>query len=413
VRAHTVFVFIAFIVTSAIAANAEPQAPQAPQARLLDRATVVALAAAQAPSVAVAQRRVEESRAARTGAGALAPTNPELSVYVGPRWQSGVASADYFVGLAWPFDLSGAASRRVSVASDRARLTESEAEAIRHAAVAEALMLWAAARGAEERVLLDSAHLALDRSVLRSAEVRRRAGTASDGDVALARALEAQGVARLVTSDHVATALEQRLRARIGLPSTEPTHASGSLVTSDPKPLDVLLQNLASQPAVVRALAAKRLAESDAVLQGRVGWPVPRVTASMGRDPDTYAHFGADVPLPIYQRNQTASAVASAHQQTAQMEYRAELAMGEAELRAAYAEYEGARDAFAALEGASTDVDDAEHLAVRSYELGQASLSELATTRREATTARMAKLDAAIALAKARIALDVLTGALP
>jgi cobalt-zinc-cadmium efflux system outer membrane protein len=229
--------------------------------------------------------------------------------------------------------------------------------------------------------------------------------------VALARALEAQGAARLTNSEHEAAAAEQRLRARVGLASSEQTRAGGSLVADKPRALDVLLHDLATQPAVLRSLAAKQLADSDAALQGRAGWPVPRITAGMGRDPDTYAHFGADVPLPIYQRNQTNVAVAKARKETASMELRSALVLGEAELRAAYAEYEGAHDAFTALERASADVDDAEHLAVRSYELGQTSLSDLATTRREVTSVRVTRLAASMSLARARISLDLLTGA--
>ncbi|MCL2725567.1 MAG: TolC family protein [Polyangiaceae bacterium] len=402
------FIALAWLASAAGVTNIARAEP-----RILDRAAVVALASAQAPSVAVAERRVEEARAARTGAGVLAPINPELSVYVGPRWQqSGTTSADYYVGLAWPFDLSGAPSRRMRVADEGARLAESEAEATRQTAIAEALVLWASARAAEERVRLDDARLTIDRSVLRSAEIRRRAGTAGDGNLALARALEAQGAARLVTSEHEAAAFEERLRARVGLRPTDRTRAGGSLITEEPKPLEALLRELAAQPAIVRALAQKRFAESDAALQRRAGWPVPRIAASMGRDPDTYAHLGVDVPLPIYQRNQTNAAVAAARRETAETEVRSALVLGEAELRAAYTEYEGAREAFKTLDRTTADIDDAEHLAVRSYELGQTSLSELATTRREAAAARIARLDASIALAKARIALDLLTGSL-
>lgn len=379
----------------------------------LDRAAVARLAATRAPNVAIAERRVEEARATRVGAGSLASTNPELSGFVGPRWSGASTATDYFVGLAWPIDVSGAASKRIEVASERTRLAASELAWTRNAAAAEALGFWAAARGADERVTLETARLASDRAVLRAAEVRRKAGTAGDGDVALARALEAQGVARVTLAERERDAAIARLRARVGLGPKAQSALAGSLAPEEPKPLDALVAQLRAQPATVRAWAALRAAESDARLQQRAGWPVPRLTASTGRDPTTYVHVGVDVPLPLYQRNQTNLAVSQARAATAASEYSSALALGEAELRAAYAEYEGARDAFHALDSAMAAIDDAEHLALRGYELGQSTLSDLATTRREASAARSARLEAEIAVAKARITLDALTGALP
>ncbi|AKU96252.1 Heavy metal RND efflux outer membrane protein, CzcC family [Labilithrix luteola] len=402
--------FFALICLAKVAMTAGEASAQGTE-RLLDRTTVATLAGAHGPNVVVAERRLEEAKAARTGAGVLAPTNPELSVYAGPRWQTRSPDVDYFIGVAWPFDVSGAPSRRIDVADDRARLAQSETDAARQLAIADALDLWASARGAEERVQLENARLALDRSVLRSAEVRRNAGTTGDGEVALARALEAQGKARVATAEHAATAFAARLRVRVGLVHDEHVTVGGSLLPDEPRPLEALLRSLKTQPVVLRSLAAARLAATDASLQRRAGWPVPRVTAGVGNDPETYLHVGVDLPLPVYQRNQTNAAVAAARRGTAETEYQNALALGEAELRATYAEYEGAREAFITLDNASAAVDDAEHLAMRSYELGQTGLTELALARREAAAARSARLDAAIALAKARIALDVLTGA--
>jgi outer membrane protein TolC len=56
---------------------------------------------------------------------------------------------------------------------------------------------------------------------------------------------------------------------------------------------------------------------------------------------------------------------------------------------------------------------DAEHLATRAYELGQSTLPTLVVARRETATGRVAHLDARIALARARVALDVAAGVLP
>ena len=386
-----------------VSASASGRAQDRPAPRVLDRMTVARLAREGAPSVVVAERREEEARALRTGAGVLASTNPELSAYVGPRWRVVGASTDFFIGIAWPFDISGARSQRVDVAADRARFAESETALVRQMAVAEALDLWVRALGADERARVEASRLVSDRATVRAAEVRRSAGTVGDGEVALAKALKAQGEARATTAEHEREAFVDRLRARIGLAAAEPVAIGGPLVQADTVPLDALLSRIRSQPAPLRALAAVRAADSEAALQRRVGIPVPRVTASTGRDPENYAHFGLDMAIPVYQRNQTNVAVTAARAGTAQTEYLGALAVGEAELRAAYEEYEGARDAYRALDAVLPDVEDAEHLATRSYELGQSTLTDLATTRREAAATRSARLDAAIAVARSRV----------
>lgn len=378
----------------------------------LDRASIVALAGRDAPSVRIAERRVDEARAARVGAGALAPTNPELSFFIGPRWQPDrVNRTDYSVGLVWPIDVSGSRSRRIEVVDERTRVAEREAEVVTQQSIAEALDLWTSARAEAERLRIENARLALDRSVLRAAKVRKQAGAIADGEVALALALEAQGVARVAIADRAVYAANVRLRARVGLAVTESVDVVGALVPDEPRPLPELLTGLERQPKVVRAAAAARLAERDVSLQRRAGLPVPRFTYSTGKDPDIYAHVGLDIPLPIYQRNQANIAVAVARRGTSEVESSTTRALGEAELRATYAEYEGARDAYRALDAASPAVEDAEHLGVRGYELGQTSLFELAAARREAAAARAAQLEAAVTLARAKIALDVLTGA--
>ena len=49
-----------------------------------------------------------EAVALKVGAGALAPSNPDLSLSAGPSYQGTRASAAFMVTLSWPLDLSGA-----------------------------------------------------------------------------------------------------------------------------------------------------------------------------------------------------------------------------------------------------------------------------------------------------------------
>jgi outer membrane protein TolC len=55
---------------------------------------------------------------------------------------------------------------------------------------------------------------------------------------------------------------------------------------------------------------------------------------------------------------------------------------------------------------------DAENLILRAYDLGKSTLVEVVTVRRETGQARAAHLDALVALARARIALDATAGLL-
>lgn len=383
------------------------------EGRVLDRVTVAQLANERAPSVIVAERTTAEARALHVGAGIPAQANPEISAFVGPRWQNPPVSVDFFVGVSIPFDVSGAPSQRRRVADERTRVAESAAEVTKRSAVADALSIWARARGAEERAKLEDARLALDRSFVHAAEVRRTAGTAGDGDVALAHVLEAQGIARRASAEHERDALVERLRARVGLAGAEPVVVAGTIEPEDALPIEALLARLPQQPAIVRAKAATTAAASDEALQRKLGTPVPRATGGTGQDPQSYVHFGLDVPIPLYQRNQTNIAVAGARVQTARAEQASAVTLAEADLRAAYAEYVGARDAFRALLEALPHIDGAEHLAQRSYELGQSTLAEVLAARREAATARLALLEARVNLALSRIAVDALAGTLP
>ncbi len=384
-----------------------------PAPRVLKRDTVATLARENSPNVVVAQRRIGEARALRVGAGLATTVNPEISGYVGPRFATAARATDFFVGVAWPFDLSGSASQREKIADARSQLAENEASATRRAAVGDALDLWARARGAEERTAIESARLELDRALLRASVVKRAAGTTGDGDVALARALEAQGVARRAVAERDREGLLERLKARVGIGPRELIAVSGALDGDDTPELDVLVARLRNQPSAVRALTAIRVSEGNELLQRKLGMPTPRVTAGGGRDPDSYLHVGVDLPLPIFQRNQTNRAVSAAQTDTARTEYTSALILAEADLRAAYAEHLGARDAVRALQAAMPSVEDAERLASRGYELGQTTLTEVITIRREAAAARLALVDAQVAFARSRIVLEQMAGAAP
>jgi cobalt-zinc-cadmium efflux system outer membrane protein len=380
---------------------------------LLDRDKVIELARAQAPAVKLAAARIGEARALRVGARAPATPNPEVGIAVGPRALLGTTVIDVVGSLSIPIDLSGALSLRVRVADERARAAEAEADDARRLAVGAALDAFLVALGTGQRVQLEQERAQLDDTLYASARVRRQAGTIGDLDLQLTAVLRADSLARLKRAEGERDAAFVSLRARLGLSPQAQIRLGGSLDAAPAPPLDALLPRLRQRPDRRRAQAAIDVADDDARLQRRLGVPAPRVTAAGGRDGELFARFGLDLPVPVYQRNQTARAVADARRATAAAEATLVDAAADADLRAAYATYVAAARAYEVLHAAAPATSDAEHLATRAYELGQTTLPNLVVARRETASARVAHLDARIALARARAALDKAAGALP
>ncbi|MEI8255483.1 MAG: TolC family protein [Deltaproteobacteria bacterium] len=385
----------------------------APAGVVLDRDTVIALARRQAPDVRTARVRIGESTALHIGARAWATFNPEIGLSAGPRW--GPISGwfpDVTVSLVWPLDVTGAPAARWRFADAATREANALADEASWIAAAEALDLWVLALGAQARVQLEHERAALDASLLRIAEARRNAGAVGDGDVALATVVRAEAQARVQIAEGELNALSEQLRVRLGMgPGT--MALSGTLAVGDAPRLEDLVAGLARRRDVVRAGEAIETARGDLELQRRLGGIVPRLTVFGGRDSEYFLRGGIDVPIPVYQRNQTRVAVAGARIETTGAERAAVRARAEGELRAAYARYLGTRAAAAALGAARTAIDDAERLAMRGYELGQHDLASAVLVRREASLARTADLEARIALARARVAVDRTAGVLP
>lgn len=380
----------------------------------LDHARVVQLAAHGAPSVRAAEARIAEARALHVGARAVTTTNPELSILAGARFiPNGDPVPDVSVSVSWPFDVSGARAQRGVVADARTLVAEADADEVRRRAVGEALDLWARAVGAEERERVEAERVRLDAALVEVARVRRAAGASGDGDVALATALHAQAVARQRVAQAEHDALLAALRGRLGLAPETAVRVVGTSDDGDPPELPVLLAGLRRRADVVRAGALVRAAQAEARLQSRLGVPVPRVALNGAHDPEYAAHLGLDLPLPIYQRNQAATAVAQAQAATAAVEGRGVVSLADADLRAAYATWLGARDAARALDEAGAAIDDADRLATRAYELGESTLAAQISVRRETSAARVARAEAHTALARARVALEQTAGSFP
>lgn len=383
------------------------------QTVVLDRARVLSLARARAPGVASATARVGEARALHVGARALAPENPELTLRAGPRvTPQGETLVDFNVALSWPLDISGARASRTGLANAAAEAAEAEVADAQRVAAGQALDLFVRALGANERVRLAAVRVMLDEALLTSARVRRDAGGGSDLDVALATLLHAEGLSLSRAAVGERDALLALLRPTVGLGPEAQVDLVGGLEVAEVPPLDALLARLPQRPDLVHDALAVRAAQADARLQTQLGVALPRLSLQGGRENEYFVQGGVEIPLPIYQRNQTQAAVATARATTREVERASALARADGELRAAYAAYLGAREALDALRRADDAADLAERLAPRAYELGQRDLPSVVVVRRASADARVTRLDAVVALARARVAVELAAGLL-
>jgi cobalt-zinc-cadmium efflux system outer membrane protein len=400
---------------AALALSAAATAHAQPVAGALDRDAVIEHARRRSWAVRVAVARSGEARALREGASIPARENPSLQLRSGPRFTNDRgAIPDLSFALSWPVDLSGSAGARTRHAEAAAEAAEAELRDGVRVAVGAALDLYARVLGADEALRLAEARAALDEALVRAAGVRRAAGATGDGDVATASATYAEAAARSLRARAEREALRAELLAALGLDPQAPTEVVGALgPPGESAELEALLARADRRSDVLAGSALVSLARADVDVQRRAGTPVPRLLLQGVRENEVFVQGGVELPLPLYQRNQTARAVSAAVATTREAQREAVRARARGEVVAAWRRADGAAAAFAALAAAMGAADEAERLSTRAYELGQAELATALAARRVATEARAARVDALLAWVRARVALDVAAGVGP
>jgi outer membrane protein, heavy metal efflux system len=403
------------LLTLALTTTATAAAAQPVTATVLDRTAVVEQARRRSWGVRVATARSGEARALREGAALPARENPSLQLRSGPRWTSDRGPvADLSLALSWPVDLSGSAGARTRHADAAAEAAEAEVRNSVRLAIGEALDLYARALGAAATVGLAEARTTLDDELVRAAGVRRAAGATGDGDVAMADAVRAEGAARMHRARAEREALRAEILAALGLDAQGATEIAGDLAPPpEPASLETLLARAERRSDVLSSEALVLLARTDVEVQRRAGLPVPRLMVQGIRENEIFVQAGVEVPLPVYQRNQTARAVSAAVAATRELQQEALRARARCEVVAAWRRSDGAARAFAAINGARGAVGESERLALRAYELGRADLVDLLVMRRAAMDAQAAQVDALVTWVRARVALDVAAGTEP
>jgi cobalt-zinc-cadmium efflux system outer membrane protein len=399
----------------ALLALASPARAQ-PAAVTLTAETVRALALAQAPEVARSLAALEEASSVRREGAGQGPSNPILSLRAGPRIlreEGSPVALDVNLALTWPLDLAGVATARAAQLSVAERVAEAALDEARWRAAVGALEALADARAEAAREALARARWENAQALVRCARVRRDAGTAGEGDVALTEALQAQARAQLLRAQSRHRAALESLRGALGVAPDAPLALPEETPEAPLAPLDTLVAALGRRPDLALHRAAIGEARADVALQRRLGLPVPRLSFQGLRENEVFAQLGVELALPVYDRNQGPRALASARVRRRERELSVARFSAEVELRAAYARWEGALGAAGALAEADQAADTALRLATRAYELGQRDLPAALVVGREALSLREAFVEARAELSRARLAVLAAAGSTP
>lgn len=381
---------------------------------------IVATVRHRSPVVVVAAARLQEARAGQTGINLPAATNPYLSLTAGPGYsRPPKADFEFMLNLQVPLDFTHSRTGRMQVAKELvAQAAANYDDALREQTMG-AMTLAVRMAVAHERHVLCEKRSELDRQLLHTAQVRQRAGTAADTDVALASISLAQSqvLANYAAAEN--SNLMVSLAFQLGMPSD----ASIALATDFLLPLlpkgdepnhgalADLLAVVTKRPDTRRALAARAAAEADVRLQSSLGTPIPSITLAAGRGPEYQFSGGFGLPVPVFQRNQTSRAVSKAHVETAHVGLEVAMHFAEAQIRSLHINYHSARQTFGIMAGVFEQIMQAEHLALRGFELGQDNLTQALLSRRETIQARNVYLESKAAAAQAFVALQVALGA--
>jgi cobalt-zinc-cadmium efflux system outer membrane protein len=400
---HRIIVLMALVLPIALSTAAQEQPVVLTYEGALERAR------SAAPAIVAARMRIEEARGRVLGASLPFTTNPTVGVEGGRR-SGGASSTDYGVEVAQEFDLP--ARRRVRLDAARAVVTQEE----QRAGESERQVLTDVAvsyfRALEARERADSAANGkrLAEEAVHIAERRYAAGDVAQLDVNLARTAVARAEAE--TRAASATLLGHVTQLQVLLGITAPVTIGGSLRDARPLATDDLLARAADR-SDVRALDAE-IAETEAEqrLAKTLHWPDFGLRASYKREGEERIVLGGvGMSLPVFNRGQEASAVASARLARLHVEREALTRTIEAEIRGAIASHD-------ALSGAAEEyerrvlplAEENERLALESYDVGQIGLADLLIVRREALDARHSFIDQLIDMRLAEVELRARAG---
>ena len=367
------------------------------QANVLTMDSALERARQSSPALVAARMRVEEARGRVIGASLPFSANPTVEVEAGRR------SAE--VEVSQDFDLPQRRHARIDAAQagvtqEEQRTRDVERDVLRQVATA-----FLRAIEARERADAAASGKRLADEALRIAERRYAAGDVAQLDVNLARTAVARADAEMRAANATLTGHVTQLQVLLGI--TEPVTVDGSLRDALP------VSDLVADRPDLRVLDAE-IAEAEAELRiaRTLRWPDFGLRATYNREEGNRVLMaGVGLSLPVFNRGQEATAIASARLARLRAEREALTRTIEAEVRGAVASYDARRAVAAEYERTVLPlVEENEKLALESYEVGQIGLADLLLVRREALDARRAFIDQLIETRLAEVELRTRAG---
>jgi NodT family efflux transporter outer membrane factor (OMF) lipoprotein len=292
---------------------------------------VVEAAQAASPTVSAAAARIEQARAALTGARAgMLPRLEAAGSITQSRATPGTPSTDVStLGLqaGWELDLFGARAAARDAAAGRLRAADAERHAIRTAVAAEVGSTFVALRACEAQIAPVAADATSREQTAALTEQSARAGIVAPASAALARASAAQGRAQLAQQR---AACDLLVKALVSLTALDEADLRARLAAASARqpqpaalpPLGVPADLLARRPDLVAATHAVEAAAADRTQATAERWPQVSLAGSIGTtriassagaiDGTTFSVGPLAVTLPLFDGGRRAAGEAAA-----------------------------------------------------------------------------------------------------
>lgn len=370
--------------------NPGPPMPSGSE-RAVTLAEILAYADKHSPLLAIARTGGARAQAVRKYASIGLQSNPELTVAGGPRMGEGDRGIDLQLGLRQQLEISGQRGARVAAADRLLELSSAEIEDARwrvHCDVHEAFHRMLVQR---ERAALAAQIVVFQEDVLRLVERQVKAGETARLSLRLGEAEVAQAKQLQVAAEHSLLASRIQLAQLAGWPSDSPPAPAGATeAPKDPPPL-VVLQKAAqlNHPAlrvagarVEEARARIDVADRDGSVKPSIGIDYGREAALRSQGANHVLLGVVSVPIPLFQRNQSARAAARADADVANAEVNAIIQLLQAQVGLARSEVLAAATRSRAYSAEILPKFEENLLLLRrSFELGEIDLLSLSVGR--------------------------------
>jgi cobalt-zinc-cadmium efflux system outer membrane protein len=308
--------------------------PDPLQGNRVELASLFAYADANSPILLVARSTRSRAEAERVAARIALPSNPELSIAIGPRVANTGIGLSAQIALSQELEIAGERGLRIDAANRRIELTDAEIERVRWAVHCDVHVAFHAALLARDRAALAGRVVSFQTEVLAIVERRVSAGEVGALELRLSQAEVAQAGQAQVAADQAYYAARVHLAQLTGWPVGDPPDPIGRLEDPiEPPPVEELLATAREQlPAIQVDRAAIREAEARAKVAKREASPNPTIGIQYERE----GNPAGDVTYDIVRGSLSIPIPSAFVNQGARARARADVTVAEAQLQADY-----------------------------------------------------------------------------